>query len=78
VRDAVRRGDWPTVRIALREGGGAMTSFDEALHALAAGGQVDRDDALRHADSPSDLLLRFRLEEATGPGRAEKRQLRLV
>ncbi len=78
IRDAVRRGDWPTVRVALREGGGAMASFDEALHALVAAGQASRDEALRHADSPSDLLLRFRLEEATGPARAEKRQLRLV
>jgi twitching motility protein PilU len=78
VRDSIRRGDWPSVRVALREGGGGMTSFDEALHRLVRAGTVARDDAVRAADSPTDLLLRLRLEEAGGPNIAERRRLRLV
>jgi twitching motility protein PilU len=78
VRDAVRLGDWPAVRVALAEGGGGMTSFDEALLALIRDGTADRDDAVRHADSPSDLLLRLRLGEVAALPAAERRQLRLV
>lgn len=78
VRSAVRRGDLVGVRAALSEGGGAMQSFDEALHALVASGRLQLDDAVRYADSPSDLTLRFSLERATGPERDELRQLRLV
>ncbi len=78
IRDAVRRGDWPAVAHALREGGGAMTPFDEALHRLAAAGEVEPEEAVRHADSPSDLQLRLRLEGGGRGPRADKRTLRLV
>ena len=53
-------------------------SFDDALLSLIRSGAADREDAVRHADSPSDLLLRLRLAEAGTIPRAEMRQLRLV
>ncbi|MCO5169584.1 MAG: PilT/PilU family type 4a pilus ATPase [Planctomycetes bacterium] len=68
VREHVRAGDADGLRAALRAGGDGMQAFDEALRALVQRGQVTAAVAASHADSPGDLLLRLKLDEA--PARA--------
>ncbi len=63
VRDLIKQGDLGGLKGALTQGGDGMQSFDESLYRLVKGGRLTREDAVVYADSPSDLRLRFRLEE---------------
>lgn len=41
-----------------------MQTFDQSLFELSESGLVEREEAIRNADSPNDLRLRFKLEGA--------------
>jgi twitching motility protein PilU len=78
VRDVVRRGDIDGIKIAVKEGGDGMQSFDESLYQHVKAGRITRDEAAAFADSPSDFKLKFRLEEAALGPRGEQPGLRLL
>jgi twitching motility protein PilU len=40
-----------------------MQSFDSALYQLYRAGRIDREEALRNADSPNNLRLRINLNK---------------
>ncbi len=61
VRELVRRGDVGALRQAIQAGSQeGMQTFDQALYDLHQRGLITVEEALRHADSPNDLRLRFR------------------
>lgn len=45
-----------------------MQTFDQSLYDLSAAGLIDKDEAIRNADSPNDLRLRFKLGNADKEG----------
>ena len=78
VRDHVKRGEIDGVREALKLGGDGVQSFDECLYRLVRSGKLSREEAASHADSPNDLLVRFKTEDDPGIGREERRKIKLV
>jgi twitching motility protein PilU len=64
IRDLMRRGQVHEIKAAmegsLQEG---MESFDQCLFRLYKEGKVEREEALRAADSRDGLDLKFRLSE---------------
>jgi twitching motility protein PilU len=68
IRDLLRRGQVHELKQAMEESLEAgMESFDQCLFRLYKEGKVEREEALRAADSREGLNLKFRLSEgATG------------
>ncbi|MDQ3494840.1 MAG: PilT/PilU family type 4a pilus ATPase [Pseudomonadota bacterium] len=68
IRDLLRRGQIHEIKQAMEESLEAgMESFDQCLYRLYKEGRIERETALRAADSRDGLDLKFRLSEgATG------------
>lgn len=45
-----------------------MQTFDQSLFDLTSAGLIDKDEAIRNADSPNDLRLRFKLDGSDEEG----------
>ncbi len=62
VADTVREGDVHLLKeIMAKSGESGMQTFDQALYALYAGGEIDYEAAIAHADSPNDLRLLIKM-----------------
>jgi len=68
IRDLLRRGQVHEMKQAMEESLEAgMESFDQCLFRLTKEGKIEKEEALRAADSRDGLALKFRLSEgATG------------
>ena len=68
IRDLLRRGQVHELKQAMEESLEAgMESFDQCLFRLYKEGRIEKEEALRAADSREGLALKFRLSEgATG------------
>jgi twitching motility protein PilU len=66
IRDLLRRGQIHEIKQAMEESLEAgMESFDQCLFRLYKEGKVEREEALRAADSRDGLALKFRLSEGS-------------
>lgn len=64
IADLIRDGHTGELREAVAKASDSgMHSFDQSLFELYQAGRIDRDEALRNADSQTDLSLRIRLSE---------------
>jgi len=68
IRDLLRRGQVHEMKQAMEESlESGMESFDQCLFRLTKEGKIEKEEALRAADSRDGLALKFRLSEgATG------------
>ncbi len=65
VSDLIRKGDIAMIREVIeRDDNSGSQSFDEALYALYRAGRITHAEAMRHAESVTNLRLRIQLEEA--------------
>jgi twitching motility protein PilU len=66
IRDLLRRGQVHELKQAMEESlESGMESFDQCLFRLYKDGKVEREEALRAADSRDGLALKFRLSEGS-------------
>ena len=66
IRDLLRRGQIHEIKQAMEESlESGMESFDQCLFRLYKEGRVEREEALRAADSRDGLALKFRLSEGS-------------
>ena len=66
IRDLLRRGQVHELKQAMEESlESGMESFDQCLFRLYKEGRVEREEALRAADSRDGLALKFRLSEVS-------------
>jgi twitching motility protein PilU len=64
--DLIGKGEVSAIRDAMKAGADVgMQTFDQALYALYAAGEITFDEALAHADSKTDLALHARLHDTT-------------
>jgi twitching motility protein PilU len=64
VQDMIRRGDVHEIKEIMEKSENlGMQSFDSALYQLYRAGRIDREEALRNADSPNNLRLRINLNK---------------
>ncbi len=67
VADLILKGETGQVKEAMAKSVElGMQTFDQALFNLSEEGKITRDDALRNADSPNELRLRFKLHGKSG------------
>lgn len=61
IRDLLREGRTEHVNAVMQDGQiDGMQTFTQALYARYRQGEVDLEEALRHADSPQDLQIAVR------------------
>jgi twitching motility protein PilU len=66
IRDLLRRGQIHEIKQAMEESLEAgMESFDQCLFRLHKEGKIEKEEALRAADSRDGLALKFRLSEGS-------------
>jgi len=66
IRDLLRRGQVHEIKQAMEESlEEGMESFDQCLFRLYKEGRIEREEALRAADSRDGLALKFRLSEGS-------------
>jgi twitching motility protein PilU len=66
IRDLLRRGQVHEIKQAMEESLEAgMESFDQCLFRLYKAGRIDREEALKAADSRDGLALKFRFSEGS-------------
>lgn len=69
VADLISKGDIAGIKDAMSHGNEiGMRTFDQALFELFMEGRISREEALRNADSRTDLSLRIRLQAGVNPG----------
>lgn len=67
IADLIERGEIDSLKEAIEKGrDDGMQSFDQSLYDLVKQGMISREVALEHADSRTNLGLKFRLESAAG------------
>lgn len=67
VADLISQGDLPGIKALMAKSRDlGMQTFDQSLHDLAIAGLIDQEEAIRNADSPNDVRLRFKQEAADG------------
>ncbi|PAU60684.1 hypothetical protein BZL41_15410 [Pseudomonas sp. PIC25] len=77
IRDLIQRDQFDDLRSAIaRAGEQGLQTFDQHLYQLYENGRISLEEALRHADSRTDLTLRIKLEHGFGVNEAEKKVLR--
>lgn len=77
IRDLIQRDQFDDLRSAIaRAGEQGLQTFDQHLYQLYENGRISLEEALRHADSRTDLTLRIKLEHGFGANEAEKKVLR--
>lgn len=65
IQDLIIKGDIPNIKEAMKKGRDlGMQTFDQALYDLFEAGEISYEEALRNADSMSDLKLDFKLRSA--------------
>jgi twitching motility protein PilU len=69
VSDLIQKGRIDEIKDAMSKGNEiGMHTFDQSLFDLYKAGRLSREDALRYADSHTDLALRIRLTEPSSSG----------
>lgn len=77
ITDLISRGDLHDLRTAITRGREqGLQTFDQHLFELFEQGAISLDEALRNADSRTDLLLRTRLERGFSAEESEMKVLR--
>jgi len=62
IRDLIRKGDLHLIKEAMEASSASGTqTFDQALYSLFKGGKISKEEALRSADSRTDLALKLSL-----------------
>ncbi len=73
VSDLIAKGEIEGIKAAMGHSNeSGMQTFDQSLYALYADGRVSLEEALRNADSRTDLLLRVKLAAGVSPGAGSK------
>ena len=73
VADLIQKGEIAAIREAMKQGNEiGMQTFDQALYALYAKGEISYSEALHHADSRTDLALKVRLQGPPPPADDEE------
>lgn len=65
VADLILREEIGTIREAMKNPEQGMQTFDQALYDLYKRGRITKEEALRHAESQTNLSLQLRLERNT-------------
>lgn len=64
VQDYIREGELHKIKEVMKESNNlGMQTFDQALLALYQNGEINYEDALRHADSANEVRLKIRLSQ---------------
>ena len=67
VADLVSKGEIAMLKSAIEAGSqDGSRSFDQALHDLYRSGAIELEEAVRQADSPNNLRLKIKMEDAGG------------
>ena len=78
VKDLIRRNEIHVLKDAMEQSAAdGCQTFDAALYALFVARRITEEDAVRNADSPNNLRLRFERDRSAG-GEQVGRALRLV
>lgn len=65
IQDLIMKGDIPEIKEAMKKGRDVgMQTFDQSLFELFERGEISYEEALRNADSMSDLKLEFKLKSS--------------
>lgn len=77
IRDLIQRDELDELREAIaRAAEQGLQTFDQHLFALLEAGRISLSDALKFADSRTDLSLKFKLEKGFSAGDSERKVLR--
>lgn len=68
VQELIQKHEIHNIKDAMEQGGEwGMQTFDQSLYALYSEGKISKEEALRNADSRTNLGLKFRLNESGNP-----------